>query len=95
MTPAISVVVPLHDEEAHLAECLESLARQTQALAPDLYSLTMAVSDSGGADPSPRAFILRASPKCGPTSCRPTGSSPANPQGIDMAGRPARFAPMV
>lgn len=39
----------------------ESLARgKTQSAAPDLYSLTMAVSDSGGADPSPRAFVIRA-----------------------------------
>ncbi|HEX8699503.1 MAG TPA: CAP domain-containing protein [Myxococcaceae bacterium] len=38
----------------------ESLGRQGQTIAPDLHSLTMAVSDSGGADPSPRAFIIRA-----------------------------------
>jgi uncharacterized protein YkwD len=38
----------------------ESLGRQVQTIAPDLHSLTMAVSDSGGADPSPRAFVIRA-----------------------------------
>jgi uncharacterized protein YkwD len=46
--------------EAALRLARESLARQGQTIAPDLHSLTMAVSDSGGADPSPRAFANRA-----------------------------------
>jgi uncharacterized protein YkwD len=38
----------------------ESLGPQMPTGAPDLYSLTTAVSDSGGADPSPRSLIIRA-----------------------------------
>src|SRR5699024_5543588 len=41
------------------------------------------------------AFRIFASPKCGPTICRPTGSDCTKPHGTEMAGRPARFAPMV
>ncbi len=38
----------------------EALGPQMPSGAPDLHSLTMAVSDSGGADPSPRSLIIRA-----------------------------------
>ncbi|MBT2210493.1 CDP-glycerol glycerophosphotransferase family protein [Actinomadura sp. NEAU-AAG7] len=44
MPPKISVVVPFHDVEAHLAECLESLARQT------LRDLEVVMVDDGSAD---------------------------------------------
>ncbi|GAA2634157.1 bifunctional glycosyltransferase family 2 protein/CDP-glycerol:glycerophosphate glycerophosphotransferase [Actinomadura fulvescens] len=44
MTPVISVVVPFHNEESHLAECLESLARQTL---PDLEVIMV---DDGSTD---------------------------------------------
>jgi uncharacterized protein YkwD len=38
----------------------ESLGPQLPTGAPDLHSLTLAVSDAGGADPSPRSFVIRA-----------------------------------
>jgi uncharacterized protein YkwD len=38
----------------------EALGPQMPSGAPDLHALTMAVSDSGGADPSPRSLIIRA-----------------------------------
>lgn len=38
----------------------ESLGPQLPAGAPDLHALTLAISDSGGADPSPRSFVIRA-----------------------------------
>ncbi|TDD95001.1 bifunctional glycosyltransferase/CDP-glycerol:glycerophosphate glycerophosphotransferase [Actinomadura rubrisoli] len=44
MPPKISVVVPFHDVEEHLAECLESLARQT------LRDLEVIMVDDGSAD---------------------------------------------
>ncbi|WP_242903065.1 bifunctional glycosyltransferase/CDP-glycerol:glycerophosphate glycerophosphotransferase [Actinomadura terrae] len=47
MPPKISVVVPFHDVEAHLAECLESLARQT------LRDLEVVMVDDGSADGGP------------------------------------------
>ncbi|KAB2351754.1 bifunctional glycosyltransferase/CDP-glycerol:glycerophosphate glycerophosphotransferase [Actinomadura rudentiformis] len=42
--PVISIVVPFHNEEAHLAECLESLARQT------LRRLEVIMVDDGSTD---------------------------------------------
>ncbi|MFD0685549.1 bifunctional glycosyltransferase/CDP-glycerol:glycerophosphate glycerophosphotransferase [Actinomadura fibrosa] len=44
MPPKISVVVPFHDVEEHLPECLESLARQT------LRDLEVIMVDDGSAD---------------------------------------------
>ncbi|MDY7227922.1 CAP domain-containing protein [Hyalangium rubrum] len=38
----------------------EALGPQMPNGAPDLHALTLAVSDSGGADPSPRSLIIRA-----------------------------------
>jgi uncharacterized protein YkwD len=38
----------------------EALGPQMATGAPDLHSLTLAVSDAGGADPSPRSFVIRA-----------------------------------
>lgn len=38
----------------------ESLGPQMPTGAPDLHSLTLAVSDAGSADPSPRSFVIRA-----------------------------------
>ncbi|MFG2002632.1 CDP-glycerol glycerophosphotransferase family protein [Spirillospora sp. NPDC048911] len=44
MAPKISVVVPVHDVERHLGECLESLARQT------VRDLEVIVVDDGSPD---------------------------------------------
>ncbi|HYH95923.1 MAG TPA: CAP domain-containing protein, partial [Hyalangium sp.] len=39
----------------------EALGPQMPTGAPDLHSLTLAVSDAGGADPSPYRYVIRAS----------------------------------
>lgn len=38
----------------------EALGPQLPTGAPDLHSLTLAISDSGGADPNPRSLVIRA-----------------------------------
>ena len=38
----------------------ESLGPRLPTGAPDLHSLTLAISDSGGADPNPRSLVIRA-----------------------------------
>ncbi|MBO2452188.1 CDP-glycerol glycerophosphotransferase family protein [Actinomadura barringtoniae] len=44
MSPKLSVIVPFHNEEVHLEECLESLARQT------LRDLEVILVDDGSTD---------------------------------------------
>ena len=38
---------------------------------------------------------MDSSEKWAPTNCSPTGKSPAMPHGMEIPGRPARFAPIV
>jgi uncharacterized protein YkwD len=52
-------------QDPALTEAARRLAREALGPhlptgAPDLHSLTLAVSDSGAADPSPRSFVIRA-----------------------------------